>query len=216
MPILDSSSETLVIERRGIPYEDYIAWQTEQIELRKADQVPDTVSVMEFSNSVYTTPDNNSPKPIDLEEVILLAKRGGEDTWHGPGQLIIAPVVRLAENYLIKDVMDCLEGPVRSVLEAYGVVPDEHAEGDFPGVTVGGRKIAQIGLFLDGRVTSYGLAFNVTCDLTNFDAIDLCGIENCAVTNLASETSNHVDLNEVFDLLSAHTAHAFHYEDWLA
>lgn len=216
MGIKDSSQRTQVIERVDVPYQDYIAWQTEQIEKRKRNEVSDVVSVMTFSNSVYTRSDNENPKPIDLEEVILTAKRGGSDTWHGPGQIIVAPVIRLRDGFRVKDLTDFLEKPIRRVIEEYGVTPDAHADDDFPGVQVEGRKIAQLGLNLDDRVTSYGIAFNVTCDLSKFEAIDLCGIENCSVTNLSEEVDRAVDLLEVFGLLRSEVEKAFLYEDLVA
>lgn len=216
MTLLESSQQTLVIEQRNVPYEEYIAWQTDRVEKRKRDEVPDTVSVVTFSDSVYTAPDDGTPRRIDLDEVILTAKRGGGETWHGPGQIIVSPVVRLAPDFRVRDLTDILEGPIRKVLAMYGVTPDPHSEGDFPGIQVEGRKIAQIGLFLDERVTSYGVAFNVTCDLTNFSAIDLCGVENCSVTNLSEEADRAVDLLEVFGLLRSEVEKAFLYEDLVA
>lgn len=216
MRILDSPRPTQIIEHSGIPYEEYIAWQADRIEKRKRNEVPDAVSIMIFSDSVYTTPEGGVPTRVDLEDVILKAKRGGSDTWHGPGQIIVAPVVRLADGFLVKEVSDFLEAPIRRVLAEYGVTPDEHGADDFPGIQVEGRKIAQMGLNLDERVTSYGVAFNVTCDLRKFDAIDLCGIENCAVTKLDQEAMRSVDLTEVFDLVSLRVKEAFQYEDWMA
>lgn len=216
MRILENSKQTEVVTRIDIPYEEYIALQTELVEQRKRDEISDLVSVMTFSNSVYTTPSPKAPEVIDLDAIILSAQRGGDDTWHGPGQVILAPIVRLVEGLHIREFTELLEAPVRRLLEHYGVVPDQHVEGDFPGIQVDGRKIAQLGLNLDERVTSYGIAFNVTCDLTKFDAIDLCGIEDCAVTNLASETTRDVDLNEVIQLLSKFVEEVFQYQNWVA
>lgn len=216
MSILSSSRPTQILKRLDVRYQDYIHWQTEQIEKRKRDEVPDTVSVMTFSNSVYTTPDNGRPKRIDLDDEFLTAKRGGDDTWHGPGQIIVAPVVKLVDGFRVKDLMTVLEGPIRRVLGQYDVTPDQHADGDFPGIQVQGRKIAQLGLFLDERVTSYGLAFNVNCDLSKFSAIDLCGIENCAVTNLLEEANRSFTTEEVVDRVLKQVGEAFQYEDWTA
>lgn len=216
MRILENSKQTEIVTRIDIPYEEYIALQTELVQQRKQDEISDLVSVMTFSDSVYTTPDVNQPELIDVEDVVLSAQRGGDDTWHGPGQIIIAPIVRIVEGLHIREFTELLEAPVRRLLEHYGVVPDQHVEGDFPGIQVDGRKIAQLGLHLDERVTSYGIAFNVTCDLSKFDAIDLCGIEDCAVTNLANETTRDVDLNEVIQLLSKFVEEFFQYQNWVA
>lgn len=216
MRILEDPKQTQVIKRLDIPYEDYIALQTELVEKRKRNEISDLVSVMTFSNSVYTAPDPTKPELIDLNEIVLSAQRGGDDSWHGPGQIIVAPIVRIAEGLHIREFTELLEAPVRRLLEHYGVVPDQHVEGDFPGIQVDGRKIAQLGLHLDERVTSYGIAFNVTCDLSKFDAIDLCGVEDCAVTNLVNETTRDVDLNEVIQLLSKLVEEVFQYQNWVA
>lgn len=216
MHILENTKMTQVVNRIDIPYEEYIALQTDLVEKRKRDEISDLVSVMTFSNSVYTTPSSKAPEAIDLDAIILSTQRGGDDTWHGPGQIIVAPIVRLVEGLHIREFTDLLEAPVRRLLEHYGVVPDQHVEGDFPGIQVDGRKIAQLGLNLDERVTSYGLAFNVTCDLSKFEAIDLCGIKDCSVTNLANESSIPVVLDDVIRTLSKLVEETFQYQNWLA
>lgn len=216
MHILENTKMTQVVNRIDIPYEEYIALQTDLVEKRKRDETSDLVSVMTFSNSVYTTPSSKAPEAIDIDAIILSAQRGGDDTWHGPGQIIVAPIVRIVEGLHMREFTELLEAPVRRLLEHYGVTPDQHVEGDFPGIQVEGRKIAQLGLNLDERVTSYGIAFNVTCDLIKFDAIDLCGVEDCAVTSLANETDLHVDLHEVIRVLSKLVEETFQYQNWLA
>lgn len=216
MRILEDPRQTQVIKRLDIPYEDYIALQTELVERRKQNEISDLVSVMTFSNSVYTTPEPTKPELIDLNEIVLSAQRGGDDSWHGPGQIIVAPIVRITEGLHIREFTELLEAPVRRLLEHYDVVPDQHVEGDFPGIQVSGRKIAQLGLHLDDRVTSYGIAFNVTCDLSKFEAIDLCGIKDCAVTNLANESSIPVVLDDVIRTLSKLVEETFQYQNWLA
>lgn len=216
MHILENTKMTQVVNRIDIPYEEYIALQTDLVEKRKRDEISDLVSVMTFSNSVYTTPSPKAPEAIDIDAIILSAQRGGDDTWHGPGQIIVAPIVRVVEGVHVRDFTELLEFPIRRLLERYDVIPDPHVDGDFPGIQVGGRKIAQLGLNLDERVTSYGIAFNVTCDLTKFAAIDLCGIKDCAVTSLANETNLHVDLHEVIRVLSKLVEETFQYQNWLA
>lgn len=213
MKVRESQGNIKVVQLPNLSYEEYIAFQTDRVSKRKRDRVVDTVSVVSFRGSAYTTPESDQPSVIDIEEVIYTAKRGGDDSWHGLGQIGIGPVIRVDRDFYVRDLTNLLEAPVRRVLEDYGVTPDEHAEGDFPGITVEGRKIAQVGLHLDERVTSYGLAFNVTCDLSKFEAINLCGIENCDVTNLATESDRPVELEEVFDLLVKYVKEAFLHEE---
>ena len=215
MKVRESQGRIKVVELRNSSYEDYIDYQNDRTHKRKRNRVVDSVTVVSFVGSAYTTPESDEPSVIDIEDVIYTARRGGDDSWHGEGQIGIGPIIRVTEDFYIKDLTTLLEAPVRRVLEEYGVTPDEHSEDDFPGITVQGRKIAQVGLHLDERVTSYGLAFNVTCDLEKFKAIDLCGIENCDVTNLATEADRPVDIDEVFDLLVKYVKETFKSEEEL-
>lgn len=216
MRILQDPEQTQVINRLDIPYEDYVALQTDLVEKRKRNEISDRVLVITLSNSVYTAPNPANLQRSDLDGAVFSAQRGGEDTWHGPGQILVVPIVRVVEGVHIRDFTELLEIPIRRLLERYDVIPDPHVDGDFPGIQVGGRKIAQLGLHMSDRVTSYGIAFNVTCDLTKFAAIDLCGIKDCAVTSLANETNLHVDLHEVIHLLSKLVEETFQYQNWLA
>lgn len=209
MLVRENPGKIRVVKWKDVLYQDYINWQSEQVQKRKKSRAVDVVSVLTFSKSVYTTPDDGRPVLIDIEDTIMTAKRGGDDSWHGPGQIVVSPVVKLMEGFHVRDLTNILEAPVRRILEEYGVTPDEHSEDDFPGITVEGRKIAQVGLHLDELVTSYGIAFNVTCDLSKFEAINLCGIENCEVTNLAEETDRPVDLDEVLSLMIKYVEEVF-------
>lgn len=201
------------MERADIPYQDYIEWQDQRVERRKRDEVYDAVSVITFANSVYTATDSSETLDIGTEDDVVPALRGGGYGWHGPGQVLACPVIRLGEGFSIDELFSTLEAPVRQVLRDYGVTPDEPVEGDVPGIMVNGLNIAQVALHLDGHVTSYGISLNVTCDLTKFDVIDPCGIKGRRMTNLAEEANREVDLGEVFRLMVKYVGEAFGQRD---
>lgn len=211
-PLRSSREAFRVMKRLDIPYQNYIRWQDDRVERRKRDEVPDMISIITFSNSVYTATSTSETALLDTEDEVVLANRGGGYGWHGPGQVLACPVVRLTEGFAVDKMFELLEAPVLRVLSDYGVVPDEPVEGAVPGIMVNGKNISQLALHLDERVTSYGISLNVTCDLSKFDAIDPCGVKGRPVTNLAAEANREVHLDEVVKLLADYTSQAFRTE----
>lgn len=126
--------------------------------------------------------------------------RGGDVTYHGPGQLVVYPILHLNpwENDVAAFVRR-LEEMVILALAEVGIASDR-SEG-YPGVWVGDRKICAIGARMKRRpsgefVTSHGIALNVTTDLSHFNAIVPCGIADRGVTSIARELGEHVDWME--------------------
>ena len=132
--------------------------------------------------------------------------RGGDITYHGPGQIVVYPVVDL-ENFFtdIHRYMRVLEESVIQTLIEFGI-----ASGRIPGLTgvwlepenrIRARKICALGVKTSRWVTLHGLAFNVNTDLTYFDYIVPCGIEDKMVTSLKKETGTIQDMNKVKEIL---------------
>jgi lipoyl(octanoyl) transferase len=129
-----------------------------------------------------TPPDGLRARGIEIHEV----ERGGDVTFHGPGQLVGYPVFDLSEHR--KDLhwfLRQIEGSLIAALEQLGV-PGERNE-DYTGVWTGGRKIASIGIHVKQWVTWHGFALNVTTDLSFFDLIVPCGIAQVEMTSVARE-----------------------------
>jgi lipoyl(octanoyl) transferase len=124
---------------------------------------------------------------IDLHEV----DRGGDVTYHGPGQLVVYPVLRLAGIRGVVDYVRGLERVCVATAADFGVAA-RPVEG-YTGVWVGDEKLAAIGVRVSSRgITSHGLAFNVTTDLDDFAGIVPCGIADrgvCSLASLGVETS---------------------------
>jgi lipoyl(octanoyl) transferase len=110
--------------------------------------------------------------------------RGGQVTYHGPGQVVVYPLLDLKRLGLgIRDLVLALEGAVIDTVAGYGVT----AEGrrDAPGVYVGGRKLAALGLRVRRHCSYHGVAVNIDMDLEPFQRINPCGFEGLEVTQLA-------------------------------
>lgn len=125
---------------------------------------------------------------------VIHTDRGGQVTYHGPGQIVIYVLIELRrKNLSIRRLVASIEQAVISMLEAYGI--DANSQAGAPGVYVDGRKIAALGLRVKHGRTYHGFSFNVDMDLTPFGNIDPCGYEGLEVTQLkelVAETDWHI------------------------
>lgn len=127
---------------------------------------------------------------------IIPTERGGDITYHGPGQIVIYPIVHLREARLsVKTYVDMLEEVMISSAADSGVVAgrDERNRG----IWVGDNKIGSIGIRVRHGVAFHGLAFNVTLDFEHFRWIQPCGLSGVGVTSIASESREPVDFSAV-------------------
>lgn len=128
---------------------------------------------------------------------VIHVDRGGQVTYHGPGQLVVYPLVDLRRLRLgIRDLVCALERAVRDTVKHYGITAETRL--DAPGVYVEGRKLASLGLRVRRGCSYHGLAFNVNMDLEPFARINPCGFEGLEVTQL-------VDLGGPGDLATVAT-----------
>jgi len=169
---------------------------------------PPTVLLLEHP-SVYTAGKRTQPwdRPADGTPVVEV-DRGGKITWHGPGQLVGYPVLRLpdpvdvvayvrrVERVLI-DVCADLGLPTNRIKGRSGVwVPADERGPD--------RKVAAIGIRVARGTTLHGFAINCDCDLAAFDAIVPCGIRDAGVTSLSAELGRDVPVAEVLPIVEKH------------
>jgi lipoyl(octanoyl) transferase len=181
------------------------AWelQRELARLRKKDDVPDTFLLCEHP-PVFTVgraardASNLGAGEEHLRSLgaeVFWSDRGGDATFHGPGQLVGYPILRLKTRDTHAYLRGLEEVIVRMLAE-YGLEGWHHPE--YTGVWVGEKKIAAIGVkFSSGWISSHGFALNVSTDLSWFDSITPCGIQEFGVTSLENELSREVPMTEV-------------------
>lgn len=137
--------------------------------------------------------------PKDAE--VIRIDRGGDITYHGPGQLVVYPIISLHNHHLgVKAYVDILEETVIRTLADYGIESGrvEGATGVWLGIgTPRERKICAIGVRVSRGVTMHGFALNVNTDLSRFSAINPCGFTDKGVTSLALELGRPADLQAV-------------------
>ena len=172
-----------------------------------ADIRPDTVLLLEHQ-SVYTAGRRTEPleRPFDGTPVVDV-DRGGKITWHGPGQLVGYPIVRLPDPIDVVAHVRRIERMLIDVCAEFGVATSQIC--DRSGVWVPAddrgpdRKVAAIGIRVTQGVTLHGFALNCECDLGAFDKIVPCGIRDAKVTSLTRETGHPVSVGDVLPVVES-------------
>lgn len=177
--------------------------QKEMVRQRKANEIGDTLLLVEHP-PVYTlgrSAKDDSNLGVGEEYLrslgaeVFRIDRGGDVTFHGPGQIVGYPILRLKTRDTHRYLRD-LEDLLIDVLAGYGLEGWHHPE--YTGVWVGERKVAAIGVkFSSGWITSHGFALNVSTDLDWFDRVTPCGIREFGVTSLERELGREVPQQEV-------------------
>lgn len=143
---------------------------------------------------------------------VIHSNRGGDVTYHGPGQVVAYPILNL--NHFAKDVKDYVrrleETSIRLLREEYGLNADRKL--GFPGVWVGNDKITAIGCAVKRWVTMHGFAFNVNTNLEHFKWINPCGFTDKGVTTLEKLLGESQDMDRVEELIIKHFTAIFDVE----
>ncbi len=204
-----------------ISYADGLALQTELVQARRAGTIPDTLLLLQHPHvltvgvkkdgrrNILATPEQLGSLGVEVFDT----GRGGDVTYHGPGQIVGYPIIDLNPDRrdVHRYVRDLEEVMIR-VCTAYGVEAGRLAGLTGTWVTHptrGPEKIGAIGVRISRWVTSHGLAFNVATDLAFFDLIVPCGVADRGVTSLERVTRRPLDLAEVAVALSTEMAAVF-------
>lgn len=201
----DPEPRTLQVLQLGrVPYQDALSLQEDMVARRRAGEIPDRLLLLEHPHVVtlgtssreehlLLSPDEMEARGIELFEV----GRGGDVTYHGPGQLVGYPILSLAPDR--KDLhryLRDLEGVLISALTEFGI-PARRQEG-LTGVWTSQGKVAAIGVRVSsGWITSHGFALNVDPALSFFSSIIPCGLRDRSVTSMANILGRPISLEEV-------------------
>ncbi|GAB0181030.1 putative lipoyltransferase 2, mitochondrial [Grus japonensis] len=131
---------------------------------------------------------------------LVAARRGGQITFHGPGQLLAFPVLDLRRRRLpLRGYVAALEELILRLCRRFGLAAARALPPPFTGVWMGDSKLCAIGVHCGNHITSHGLALNCCTDLTWFDHIVPCGLEGKGVTSLSHELGRHVTVDHVLE-----------------
>ncbi|MDE1858273.1 MAG: lipoyl(octanoyl) transferase LipB [Thaumarchaeota archaeon] len=183
-----------LIDLGTMQYGEALEIQRDLAAKRAKGEVPDSLVLVEHPHVITlgrkTTPSNFKPQDIPVFEV----ERGGDATYHGPGQLVGYPVVLLGDHDIHRHVRNLEEAIIRTVGE-YGILGERVA--GHPGIWVGGKKLASIGVAVTDWVTYHGFALNVNTDLSYFELIRPCGLDPSTMTSIMKLKGGAVPFDEV-------------------
>jgi lipoyl(octanoyl) transferase len=215
--------EVLTVRLGLVSYDEARALQQRLAAARQADEVPDTLLLLEHP-PVYTRGRRSTADELPMGENwyraqgidVVETDRGGRVTYHGPGQLVGYPIVSLKPyNDDVHDYVRRIERVTIEALAAHSVkaAPIEGltgvwTEGDPPPAGEA-RKIASIGVHVSRGVTTHGFAVNVNNDLLPFEWIVPCGIEGCRMTSLSRVLGAEQDMDAVIDAVCASYGEVF-------
>jgi lipoyl(octanoyl) transferase len=200
-----------------MPYAEALALQRALVDDRRANRIPDTLLLVEHPHvltlgvrgdggrtHILATAEALASRSVEVHET----GRGGDITYHGPGQLVGYPIIDLKPDRCdvhryVRDLEDVL---IRAASD-YGVAA-QRVDG-LTGVWVGREKLAAIGVRIARWITSHGFALNVTTNLDYFALIVPCGITDRGVTSLAQLTGRRPDPVEVAGRVAEHFANVF-------
>jgi lipoate-protein ligase B len=198
-----------------VDYDDAFELQKQHVARLQANQGDDVLLFVEHPH-VITVGRNADGRAIVADTRAIEARgarvvatdRGGDVTYHGPGQLVGYPIVRLeAGRRDIRRYVHDLEQVLIDTIADFGVVAGRHPE--HRGVWVRERKIASLGIRISRWVTSHGFALNVDTDLSYFSLMNPCGIQGCVMTTLARECGASVAMPAVRERVTAHFGRVF-------
>jgi lipoate-protein ligase B len=190
-------------------YRQVLELQGQLQEQRRAGRIGDTVLIVEHPavitlgarkafNKLLVDTQELAQRQIDVVEI----RRGGGATAHNPGQLVFYPIVHLQELGLgVNEYVRMLEAIGIELLAALGV--DSTRRKGFPGLWVGERKIASIGVRVSRFVTCHGMAINIQNDLSLFNFMVPCGLDGVVMTSAQKETGRTYDMGQVKEQLAA-------------
>ena len=184
-------------------YDKVLQFQHILVNHRRQGKIPNTVIIVEHMpvitlgarqehNKLLVTEEELAKENVDLAEI----RRGGGATAHNPGQLVFYPILNLAElNLGVNEYVRQLEAIGIELLEKFGVRSERKT--GFPGLWVGPRKIASIGVRVSRQITYHGMAINISNDLGIFNTIVPCGIDGIEMTSALKEIGTAPAMEEV-------------------
>ena len=200
------------------PYADVLALQEQKHAARCNGTVPDTLMLLEHRR-VYTLGRSAEANNILYSQETLQetgierveTSRGGDVTYHGPGQLVGYPIIHLSEtNLKVIEYVAALEETLIQALAGFGIHAGRDARNR--GVWVGNNKLAAIGIRVSHYVTMHGFALNVNTRLGDYCGIVSCGLQDAGVTSMSKLLGKPVDMQDVKQAVISSFKQVFQYE----
>jgi lipoate-protein ligase B len=192
------------IDLTSVDYDEAWKLQTDIVAARNNKVIDEDIILMLEHPPVFTLGRRGGAENIMVSESFLeksgiavaQVERGGNITYHGPGQLVVYPIVDLeAAKFSVVDFVDALEEVMLQTVGAWGIKAERNSVNR--GVWVGHRKLGSIGIALRKGVSFHGLALNVNLDLTPFTWIQPCGLQGVQMTSMQQELSDEISMSDI-------------------
>ena len=197
-----------------LDYDAALALQESLVEAKHRENFPDILLFVEHPHVITLGRGGKEANVVDAATVpVIRSSRGGDVTYHGPGQMVVYPIIDL-KSKLRKDVhryLRYLEESAIRTLDAFGILAERKPP--WTGIWIGNRKIAAIGVAVRRGITYHGLALNVSADLNQFRRIVPCGLGWSEVTSMEKELGKKVSLEEVKNVFLRRFAKRFGYAE---
>lgn len=208
--------EALYCRLGQIDYRSAHELQTDLVERRRHDQLDRDLFLITEHPAVFTLGRRGGREHLLVSDDFLAARgiglvpaeRGGVITYHGPGQLVLYPILDLRRARLTAgEYVSCLEEVMLRLARDWGVTAERDSRNR--GIWVGGRKLGSVGIAIRHGISFHGLALNVNPSLEPFTWINPCGLTGVEMTSIAMESGRDVSLPQVEAKLPAHLAEVF-------
>lgn len=197
---METVKDVVLAENGLLDYEKALEMQERSLSLVDSGTVGEFYHFLEHY-PVYTAGLHFKDSVYDHSIRVVKIRRGGGITFHGPGQLVVYPVVSLSRRGInIRDLIELMHNSVMDTLLHYGINGESRLNRE-TGVWVGNSKISSTGFYIRGSTTMHGFALNVNTDLSYFRKINPCGYDPEIMTSVEKEIGFSVDMNEIKALL---------------
>jgi len=178
-----------------VDYERALIWQRKLAKMRKEGLARDTIMMLEHPPVFTVGKSGKEENYLKLKDKAVFVERGGDVTYHGPGQLVVYYIFDISrrDKNLHKFMSDIQQGIIDTLFE-YGISAKRGNE--HTGIWIEDRKIASIGIAVKNWVTFHGSAINLNTNLEDFEKINPCGLSSTVITSLKKETGNTINMNE--------------------
>jgi lipoate-protein ligase B len=213
---LPTDNEWICVELLALPYSDALNLQHQLMAARKNQLLDSDIVLFLEHNPVFTLGKRGGIENLKVSEHFLekqnismvQAERGGDITFHGPGQLVVYPIVDLKRAKMpILEYVKRLENVMIRVANDWGIKAEQNAVNR--GVWVGNNKLGSIGISVQSDICFHGFALNVNTCLEPFDWINPCGLQDIRMTSMQQELSKQVPMNRVRQSARRHLAATF-------
>jgi len=178
-----------------IDYERALIWQRKLVKMRREGLSRDLLMMLEHPPVITVGKSGKEENYLKLKDKAVFVERGGDVTYHGPGQLVIYYIFDLTRrDRNLHQFMSNIQQGIIDTLFEYGISAKRGAE--HTGIWVDERKIASIGIAVKNWVTFHGAAINLNTNLEDFQNINPCGLSSTVITSLKKEIGKEINMNE--------------------